>query len=402
MKRIKYIVLIAIFLLTAVVPCTGAIAASAFSDVPETHWAYEEIAALTESGVIDGMGEGLFAPDAPVTREQFMKLLILSAGIDVHAPEYLGDDIARYLDVVYFEDTVPNSWSALYIYTALLNGIVKYSDYQPQRVEDDYGKRDEFFFCPTEPISREEAARYMVRALALTGGEVLTFGDADDIVYADEAAKTVKAGLLNGYEDNTFRPQGLTTRAEMAAVMSRVIGYANGTPTPKKVIEREMCIITDISGGVLTAERVVPYTIHLDEWREYRDGDEFVMTDAVFFSEREVFTVGDYDFGERGLYNEGGYFAIVARPFNRYVMAFYGYAGGETLIFRKTGERFTISIDDEFRYINAYIDGGANWKEVLNLAEYEELRQSESGMGMYCPILIYMVDGKALIAHNIT
>jgi|GEM_PF-5927266 len=401
MKRTKYAVLIAILLLTAIIPNTVVIGASTFSDVSESHWAYDEISELTQSGIIDGMGDGIFAPNEPVTREQFIKLLVLSAGIDVRAPEYLGDDIARYLDVVYFEDTAPNSWSALYIYTALLNGIVKYSDYVPQRVEDDYGVRDNFYFEPSAPISREEAARYMARALLLAGGEALTFGDAGDILYADDVAKAVQAGLLNGYDDNTFRPQGLTTRAEMSAVMSRVIRYVNATPTPNKSIERECCIITDISDGVITAEKVFPYIIDLMEWREYKDGDEFVMTDAVFFSEREVFTVGDYDFGERGLYNADGYFSIVARAVSRYEMALYGYAGGETLIFRKTGEQFTVPVEDEFRYFYVGIDGGADWKEVFNLAGYEEMRQKEWGISINTPTFVYIIDGKALIAHNI-
>lgn len=38
---------------------------------------------LAAMGVVDGYGGGVFGPEDSVTREQFAKLLVLSAGIDV-------------------------------------------------------------------------------------------------------------------------------------------------------------------------------------------------------------------------------------------------------------------------------------------------------------------------------
>jgi hypothetical protein len=57
--------------------------AAAFTDVAANHWAFNEISLLTEKGIVSGMGDGTFAPDTFVTREQFIKLLVLSCGIDV-------------------------------------------------------------------------------------------------------------------------------------------------------------------------------------------------------------------------------------------------------------------------------------------------------------------------------
>jgi hypothetical protein len=37
-------------------------------------------------------------------------------------------------------------------------------------------------------------------------------------------AASTELGLVNGYEDNTFRPAGIITRAEVAAILSRLLG----------------------------------------------------------------------------------------------------------------------------------------------------------------------------------
>jgi uncharacterized repeat protein (TIGR02543 family) len=46
-----------------------------FSDVTAAHWGAPAIAWATQAGIIQGMGDGTFAPDAPVTREQMAVIL---------------------------------------------------------------------------------------------------------------------------------------------------------------------------------------------------------------------------------------------------------------------------------------------------------------------------------------
>ncbi len=53
---------------------------SGFIDVPYDHWACGYIAQARNSGIIDGMGDGTFAPDEPVTYEQAMKMVICALG----------------------------------------------------------------------------------------------------------------------------------------------------------------------------------------------------------------------------------------------------------------------------------------------------------------------------------
>lgn len=46
-----------------------------FSDVPLTHWAYDDITAMKEAGFINGITEERFAPDRPMTRAEAAALL---------------------------------------------------------------------------------------------------------------------------------------------------------------------------------------------------------------------------------------------------------------------------------------------------------------------------------------
>ena len=51
------------------------------------------------------------------------------------------------------------------------------------------------------------------------------FSDVPENHYASEAIKSVKShGIINGYPDNTFKPDGLISRSEMAVLMCRMAG----------------------------------------------------------------------------------------------------------------------------------------------------------------------------------
>lgn len=51
-----------------------------FNDVPETHWAYKTINWAHSNGIIDGIGDGNFAPDNTVSGRQFVKMLLSMMG----------------------------------------------------------------------------------------------------------------------------------------------------------------------------------------------------------------------------------------------------------------------------------------------------------------------------------
>lgn len=56
-----------------------------FSDVPESHWAAGYINTALENGMINGQGDGTFAPDEYVTYEQIIKMVVCALGYEPYA-----------------------------------------------------------------------------------------------------------------------------------------------------------------------------------------------------------------------------------------------------------------------------------------------------------------------------
>ena len=73
----KTIIRLVALLLVCTLLTGGALALTAqdFSDVPADAWYYEDLDRLVRAGSINGVGEGRFAPDAPLTMAELLKLL---------------------------------------------------------------------------------------------------------------------------------------------------------------------------------------------------------------------------------------------------------------------------------------------------------------------------------------
>ena len=50
---------------------------NSFSDVTKGHWAYEAVCAMAKAGIISGKGNNLFDPDSPITRAEFVKIIVI-------------------------------------------------------------------------------------------------------------------------------------------------------------------------------------------------------------------------------------------------------------------------------------------------------------------------------------
>ncbi|RJX41887.1 licheninase [Paenibacillus pinisoli] len=84
-------------------------------------------------------------------------------------------------------------------------------------------------FRPNGQVTREEFAHLIVKALGLKNEQaapVLT-DEAAVSGWAKESVQlAVKAGIIRGYEDGTFRPKALISRAEMAVMLGRALNAA--------------------------------------------------------------------------------------------------------------------------------------------------------------------------------
>ncbi|MBU5443345.1 chitobiase/beta-hexosaminidase C-terminal domain-containing protein [Paenibacillus sp. MSJ-34] len=107
---------------------------------------------------------------------------------------------------------IAGHWAESYIKRAAAKGIV--SGYPDGT------------FKPDHPVTRAEFTVMLAGALKLEGqGAALTFTDHEQIgEWARQAvAQAVQAGIVDGYNDGSFRPNAQITRVEMAAMIARAL-----------------------------------------------------------------------------------------------------------------------------------------------------------------------------------
>ncbi len=175
-----------------------------FSDLGSHSWAEESIKALSEAGIVNGVGDSKFEPARNVTREEFLAMLLRAYGIEP------GDTAS-----LNFSDTNKNEWYAPYIAAAIANGVSN-------------GMSGNRFGIGLD-ITREDAAVLAYRLATKQGkrfdGKNTDFEDKAHIAdYASEAiAAMQRGGIINGKGDNMFFPKDTCTRAEAAKIIYTLI-----------------------------------------------------------------------------------------------------------------------------------------------------------------------------------
>lgn len=179
-----------------------------FSDMSTSHYAYESVRYLTEKGIINGYnenGKSEFRPDADMTREEFVKMVLLAFGFELQQDEYGFTDVASI------------NWYAPYVNTAAKLGIVN-------------GIGEGKFGVGTK-ITREQMCT-VIHRIALQKqinlgniNNARVFGDDNSISdYAKEAVKALSAAeIISGDESGNFNPAANATRANAAKVLYGII-----------------------------------------------------------------------------------------------------------------------------------------------------------------------------------
>jgi len=179
-----------------------------FTDVTQDYdWVAAKIDYLYKNNIVKGTettSAGMkYSPAAKITRGDFILMLYRAFDLKAAATDN-------------FTDVPKSSYYYDAIGTAKALGIAQGA----------YGK-----FNPTDSLTREDAMVLIYRAIDVTGNKTLpSNGDVSKLVdkakisdYAVSSVGTlVKAGVINGYEDSTFKPKGYLTRAEMAVVLYNV------------------------------------------------------------------------------------------------------------------------------------------------------------------------------------
>jgi hypothetical protein len=112
---------------------------------------------------------------------------------------------------------------------------------------------DETRFEPGRAVTRAEFVSLLVKALGLElkkGGKT-QFKDVKENSWYEKAVyAAADSGLVNGYEDGTFRPGGTITREELAVILARASGLA---PSREKPDFRDSEKISSWSGDSVAA-----------------------------------------------------------------------------------------------------------------------------------------------------
>lgn len=84
-------------------------------------------------------------------------------------------------------------------------------------------------FLPNQAVTRAEFAVMLSKVLDLPAAQALPFEDANGIPdwAAASIASAARAGILNGYEDRTFRPAANITRAEATVMIGKAAGLTS-------------------------------------------------------------------------------------------------------------------------------------------------------------------------------
>lgn len=176
-----------------------------FVDVAEGAWYYEAVKCVYENGLMAGTGDDTFSPNVTLSRAMVAQILYNLEGKPDVATEDSFTDAAG-----------AGQWAVKAIAWAKQTGVV--SGYEDGT------------FRPSNAVSREELAQMLYnyaqykQIILPAVGDLSKFPDGEEVSSWAETAMSWATGLgvINGYEDETLRPGGSTTRAEAASMIKGV------------------------------------------------------------------------------------------------------------------------------------------------------------------------------------
>ena len=208
--------ILAVVLSVAALASTTSALASTYSDVPENAWYTGYLNKISELKGFAGYEDNTFRPDNQITQEEFVKTVVaLTVG---EQPEATG------------ENTEPkrswkncwDSWAQPYLNKAMEMGLIT--------------EEDTDFRYNGLPCTRGNMAKIATRAfeylkeedIADTSTYAAKLKDYSDIPdkFKSYVLQAYGKGIISGYEDGTFRSDGILTRAEASSVLVRLIDKA--------------------------------------------------------------------------------------------------------------------------------------------------------------------------------
>lgn len=219
MKRaLSIIMVLAMLAAICVAPVLSAEAKKSYSDVKEKNWFYEVVMYVSDKGLMTGVGGNRFDPNGTMSRAMFVTVLGRMCG-------------AFEEETDAFTDVKHGTWYSGYVGWANETGVVK-------------GYNDNTF-KPNAPVSRQEAAimisryiDYLSILLDRPNGGADNYKDSAKIASwsFDHVDRLSKIGIINGDNAGNFNPRSSITRAEAAAMITRLDKAAVKAATAQQTV----------------------------------------------------------------------------------------------------------------------------------------------------------------------
>lgn len=219
-------------------------------------WWEQSIAECSAAGLVGGRGNGIFDPKASVSRGEAILFLNRSLGQRAQADNY-NISAGNYN----FPAGFPEAYKRNVAFAADKGYISKAGIPSMQ---------------PKHPANRAEIAVLFANALKLNAdGYVLNFKDKAAIPSSLQSyvAAAVKHGIMSGRPDNRFDPNANVTRAEMAAIIARLVESGKISPNPSKQFVATVTAVDTIGNKISVAKggQTLSYSLQPDALR-YKDG----------------------------------------------------------------------------------------------------------------------------------
>lgn len=248
MKKRMISLVLSMFMLFSVLQCIPSVHAeepAAFSDVSVGDWYFQPVTFCSALGLMNGIGQGRFAPGGSINRAMFVTILHRLAGSPDAAPSG-------------FADVPAESFYAKAVDWAASEGIVNGT-----------GERT---FSPERSIIRQDMACMLARYLWSIDTDIFRW-DACEQMYTDldtvsgyardSVELMMRTGLFLGDEASNFRPLDTANRAEAATLFTRLA-------LAMQIIPEQAVLETGGESCTLSVEDTIWLYVHLTDlpWQE--------------------------------------------------------------------------------------------------------------------------------------
>ncbi|MBR3718454.1 MAG: S-layer homology domain-containing protein, partial [Firmicutes bacterium] len=177
-----------------------------FTDVSDNAWYVEYLQNAYDNRIVGGTSADKYTPDGSLTHAQIMVMVAnlhsLQKGdnYDFQANKKAGD-----------------AWYQVFEDYCIAEGIIPAETF----TDPDLFKGQE-----NASVNRGQMAFYFAHALtedAYLDKKAAALSDIGGHVFAADIEKLAKANIVGGYEDGTFRPAALVTRAEASVFVSNIL-----------------------------------------------------------------------------------------------------------------------------------------------------------------------------------